>query len=1142
MQTGILGCLVLHYLIGAIGVSHDSDIINQKPHITILKDFVSDFAESKAENMSNVSASQSEKCGEVRLPGIFLHPLNRYDSILEYNVSKEIWQGKKDNVFLLFRIGMRDGIPWQTNTNIPNGARFLVKMNGETVFSEDIADSVWKARTIDMRNWLDGYVKIEFRTNAIDGNTNYDWCVFGQPILVSIVPENRPATLSQDTVGIAIVEISCSKTADVKLTMGKVSESVRLDQGRHLLPLHFTEIAPITLDVKNGKAEITSTMIAPHTPKLELASLSLDSPLVTTDKPFKVILKLKNSGLGIYHGGGTATLNVLKDISKSSQERLAEIPLSIPEIAPGKEKSLIWDGLTAEASGKWKLIASLTETEIRSLSFHAFPSEPKTSSQHTKKPNVIVDPDKQIKAVVSNEWSRLNIVVDDTSDGYAIAEIWNGNEWQRVGSLYPLAYVSVSNKNGHRETPKLKIDSLENSDGKLVIKASAGNELMMNITYSPETESPIINIKHELRTKNDADINAFYGASMLAGDRSCGVKKDFAIFPGLEYLEGDEESSSERDLAYPLNIREVPAEYKITTPLMAVQAQDSLVALMWKADYEWADGEKYPSARFLVQSNKTGYSHIPMSLFAPSVGEYVKENSYEADKPYHLKKGKSIKLDAYLVLDHKKRYTDDSIVNGKHKGGLVLKAIQHWFDVYGFPEPSKQPRSWDLEKALCRDAYLNAVWSEDPPGWRHCHGWQPSLSVGHAVPLTLELRDGVSPDVQKEIDRRISLVLNRAIESQGKGYLWSNAGCHIMLGELPFYYGHLADALKSFRTNAYHRLESRENGLWVWHPQDKEHEALGVPGDHTLGQVALNSFMILRAARFTGDPELIRQALDAMKQMELYEIPRGAQMWECPLYQPDILASAYAIRAYCEAYRLTGKTDYLEQAKYWGLTGLPFLYMWELEGHPTMQYNVISVIGSTFYTHSWIGLPVVWCGLVYAYGLLDLAEFDESFNWHKVAQGIVNSTMWQQYTDGPSKGCYPDSWNMIQNKPNPADINPENILVNEFRLRGLSPEPRCVRFRNGDGFSFLNSPADILNPSGDINKGTISFKLSGVSGFSVYSILAPVAKPVSVNDINQTNSADFQNVSDGWFYDDDLKAILIKTKIKPEGVEYNIHF
>jgi len=278
--------------------------------------------------------------------------------------------------------------------------------------------------------------------------------------------------------------------------------------------------------------------------------------------------------------------------------------------------------------------------------------------------------------------------------------------------------------------------------------------------------------------------------------------------------------------------------------------------------------------------------------------------------------------------------------------------------------------------------------------------------------------------------------------------------------------------------------------------------------------------------------------------MELYEVPRGAQMWECPMYQPDILASGYAIRAYCEAYRLTGDQSYLEHARYWGMTGLPFLYMWSMDGYPTMLYNVIAVIGSTYYTHSWLGLPVVWCGLVYAYGLLDLAEFDSYFDWRKVAQGIVNSTMWQQYTDGPSKGCYPDSWNMIRNKPNPADINPENILVNEFRLRGQSPEPRCFRFEGKDGFVYLNSGGDIINPSGHIDQGRISFHISGTPGFQVFSILAPVKEPARINRKNQTaeNSSELQKLSDGWIYDHDLKGIIIKSQIKDSPLEYMVEW
>ena len=93
---------------------------------------------------------------------------------------------------------------------------------------------------------------------------------------------------------------------------------------------------------------------------------------------------------------------------------------------------------------------------------------------------------------------------------------------------------------------------------------------------------------------------------------------------------------------------------------------------------------------------------------------------------------------------------------------------------------------------------------------------------------------------------------------------------------------------------------------------------------------------------------------------------------------------------------MTGDPAFLARAKYWAWTGLPFICMWNMQDVSTMRYNAIAVIGSTFYTHSWLGLPVVWCGLVYAYSIQDLAEFDDSFPWPTIAQGITNSTMCQQ--------------------------------------------------------------------------------------------------------------------------------------------------
>jgi hypothetical protein len=191
----------------------------------------------------------------------------------------------------------------------------------------------------------------------------------------------------------------------------------------------------------------------------------------------------------------------------------------------------------------------------------------------------------------------------------------------------------------------------------------------------------------------------------------------------------------------------------------------------------------------------------------------------------------------------------------------------------------------------------------------------------------------------------------------------------------------------------------------------------------------------------TGDADLKAAALDVMTRLRRHKVPRGGQSWECPLYEPDLLAAAFAVGAYVEAFKLSGDRAFLADAARWAKAGLPFLYLWSLPGRSGMRYGSIPVFGTTQFTQPWFGTPVQWNGLVYAYYLRKLAPLDPSFDWVRVADGITASAVIQQYADGPSKGCYPDGFADQCTRRMPPDINPEGLLVNILTSIGKDPDP-----------------------------------------------------------------------------------------------------
>jgi hypothetical protein len=82
---------------------------------------------------------------------------------------------------------------------------------------------------------------------------------------------------------------------------------------------------------------------------------------------------------------------------------------------------------------------------------------------------------------------------------------------------------------------------------------------------------------------------------------------------------------------------------------------------------------------------------------------------------------------------------------------------------------------------------------------------------------------------------------------------------------------------------------------------------------------------------------------------------------------------------------------------------------------------------------------VQWNGLVLAYYLQRLNQHTEDERWHQIAEGITVSAMYQQWEDGELKGTYPDGFYGFCTEGKGPHLNPEDIIVNVYTLRGLDP-------------------------------------------------------------------------------------------------------
>ncbi len=885
------------------------------------------------------------------------------------------------------------------------------------------------------------------------------------------------------------------KTMEIPIKADGEFHEYEIDIGEH--PLWRGIITRFRLDLEppdcyGTKLTISYVKIPVLGPEIKIKRICFSKPIIRVNEEFELLAKVCNTG----GEAADVKLEIKVDpglIVKGGKEAV------LRDLRPGQHESFSWK-LEADEPGIHVIEIKASTKGSERLHRMKFPVFSRTS------PDELAPSIEEGVSLIQNgdivmrvRDYALYFVKNDFGYGPVIVMLKGDAHWEPVAAFPSHASLNRVLKGNLTEEVYVIPNDMEIEEKEVVFHYTDldldGTKWRFKLRWMITNGS--IRGEVSVKTIGTGWVSRF-SITMYAGELGFGPLKDEALFPGLEWLVRGERSSNTLDIAEPFNIRSAPHPLKVTIPLMAIREDDKLIALLWDPHYSWDGRHDMISPEFASPNWIERQDNHLLRLFVPTVPEWVRENEDEAFKPYELGPNGSLNI-SFLVY--------------AARSNTVLDAVKEWIRAYGLPEPS-MPRTLRAELRLSMEAYLKSLWSPGR-GWSHASGWSPRPFPGYALLLLLTsyIEDDLS--LRRALVDRFNEALELALKSGGAGYLASGEGCHIPGWQLPFHVGHLEEGLNQLRSYVYKIIDAQgDDGEWGFQPNERTRE-LGKAGAREIGLTATMAAEVLRWARIAGDEIALKAGLKALKAMERYTVPRGAQTWEIPIHTPDILASAKALEAYLEGYMATGNEEYLRRARYWAYTGLPFVYLWSTPGRPVMSYATIPVYGATFYRSPiWIGRPVQWCGLVYAYQLLRLSKYDDSFPWKTIAEGILASGMWQQVTSGRWRGAYPDSWDLIANMAYGPYINPETLVKCTLSLLGLDPDLSTIVVNLGDTRVHLTTPARVMNVK---LRGTVlDIKLAYFKDATVYLLVNTRVKAVGKDGTQLPLVQDLTEVRDGW--------------------------
>ena len=606
---------------------------------------------------------------------------------------------------------------------------------------------------------------------------------------------------------------------------------------------------------------------------------------------------------------------------------------------------------------------------------------------------------------------------------------------------------------------------------KATVKDSKGGKWEIQKRIRGGKQQGTLSVEVELKVNKDRDVLFMPWLTLFPGLGTFGQSKYQGLLAGVEYL-CDEPSSSDADIVTPQHIRRVPDPVKITFPLMAIANNGNYLGVIWEPSNMVA--ATFDSPDRIYNSG----SHV-MALSAPAVGDLRFENELFAHSPFRLEANSPLKVSIMIIGG---------------KGKSVVPAVKQYVAIKGLPDLPEFEGGLDAAVNLLAHGWMDSEINNNGL-FRHAV-WGDSFGPTVAADAAMFIDWLAVHSRDDKLRARLNLAEKQALSRIPSAQPFSSAVSHVRMPSPALLFGRTYEYVRHRHNDALRQLGGfDEKGIKLYGPGKTDYSRTHF-AKHANGLSGRAVAGILEAASLSADKELINKALALLdKQTVLYAdtVPRGAQTWEIPLHTPDIMASAHMVKAYTLGYIISGKEKYLEQARYWAWTGVPFVYLYPPTSEQVGLYTTIAVLGATNWKAPlWIGRPVQWCGLVYCSALHMLSDYDPKGPWRKIARGITTAGMQMSWpvTDEKRQGLLPDIFELQQQISAGPAINPGTVQAHVPELYGKGKIYDMKKLRNRGWF--VHAPCVISDIQED--KRSVTFTVDGWGGKPYYVLISGIDK------------------------------------------------